>query len=235
MSDTALQSTGRPEEVAAASAEAEKVQAAKAELYDEMSEAPSDSLSTDELILGKYKSTDELASAYQSLQKEYSRLKNGDELVNETPSVPEAEAPTEQAEAEAPADTGSQLTEESIAAITRGVFDQAGGEAKYEQLVRWASNSLDADRVNAYNQALEQGDMPAIINQLKGMQFDYMQQNGYEPRLTAGRAPAQEVKGFTSRYQVEQAMNDPRYRADAGYRQDVERRIAATPNELFGL
>jgi hypothetical protein len=234
MSDTALETTGRPEEVAAASAEAEKVQAAKAELYDEMSEAPSDSLSTDELILGKYKSTDELASAYTNLQKEYSRLKNGEQAV-ESDSVPEPEAPVEQAQAEAPADTGSELSDEAIATITRGVFEQAGGEAKYEQLVRWASNSLDAERVNAYNQALEQGDMPAIINQLKGMQFDYMQQNGYEPRLTAGRAPAQDVKAFSSRYQVEQAINDPRYQADAGYRQDVERRIAATPNELFGL
>lgn len=235
MSDTALETTGRPEEVAAASAEAEKVQAAKAELYDEMSEAPRDSLSTDELILGKYKSTDELASAYQSLQKEYSRLKNGEQPVDEAPSVSEPEAPVEQAEAEAPVDTGTALSDEAVATITRGVFEQAGGEAKYEQLVRWASNSLDAERVNAYNQALEQGDMPAIINQLKGMQFDYMQQNGYEPRLTAGRAPVQDVKAFSSRYQVEQAINDPRYQADAGYRQDVERRIAATPNELFGL
>ena len=234
MSDTALESTGRPEEVAAATAEAEKVQAAKAELYDEMSEAPSDSLSTDELILGKYKSTDELASAYQSLQKEYSRLKNGEQAVESDP-VPQPEAPVEQAQAEAPVDTGSELSDEAVASITRGVFEQAGGEAKYEQLVRWASNSLDAERVNAYNQALEQGDMPAIINQLKGMQFDYMQQNGYEPRLTAGRAPVQDVKAFSSRYQVEQAINDPRYQVDAGYRQDVERRIAATPSELFGL
>ena len=45
-------------------------------------------------------------------------------------------------------------------------------------------------RINAYNQAIEQGNLPTIINSLKGMQYDYMMKNGYEPRLTAGRAPA---------------------------------------------
>ena len=235
MSEVTMEDTGRPEQIAEADAEAAKVQAAKAELYDEQSADPQTSLSTDDLILGKYKSTDELATAYQNLQREYTRLKGGELQVGEPDPVPPVEAQADEPAGEAPADTRPELTEESIATLTRTIHEQAGGQAEYQRILQWASNSLDAERIGAYNQAIEQGNLPTIINSLKGMQYDYMMKNGYEPRLTAGRAPAQEVKGFGSRYQVEQAMNDPRYQADAGYRRDVEQRIAATPNELFGL
>ena len=235
MSEVTMEDTGRPEQIAEADAEAAKVQAAKAELYDEQSAEPQTSLSTDDLILGKYKSTDELASAYQNLQREYTRLKGGELQVGEPDPVPPVEAQADEPTDEAPVDSRPELSEESIATLTRTIHEHAGGQAEYQRSLQWASNSLDSERINAYNEAIEQGNLPTIINSLKGMQYDYMMKNGYEPRLTAGRAPAQEVKGFSSRYQVEQAINDPRYQGDPGYRRDVEQRIAATPNELFGL
>ena len=115
------------------------------------------------------------------------------------------------------------------------MLEQAGGEAEYQRLSTWAVNNLPPERTEAYNAALASGDQAAIINSLKGLQYDYMMQNGYEPKLTGGRAPANEVRGYTSRYQVTEAMADPRYEKDAGYRQEVERRIAASPDSIFGF
>ena len=50
-------------------AEDAKIEQAKADLVDESGAGEG------ELILGKYGSTEELANAYQSLQREYSKLK----------------------------------------------------------------------------------------------------------------------------------------------------------------
>ena len=72
---------GSPEAAASYAEETARVEAARAELYDEATGS-----SEGELILGKYRSVDDLAHAYQSLQSEYSRLRNGQgQTAPETP------------------------------------------------------------------------------------------------------------------------------------------------------
>ena len=216
---------GSPQEVAAQQEEAAKLDAARAELVDEATGA-------NELILGKYETTDDLASAYQNLQREYTALKNGsaDQVSAEEASTPEPAA----SEAEPVADQGG-LDPAAVAAIQQSIYDQAGGQAEYQRLASWAGQNLPADRTTAYNAALASADQGAILNALKGMQYDYMMSNGYEPKLVGGRAPSTMTKPFTSKYEIEQAMNDPRYAQDSAYRKDVERRIGASDNALFGI
>lgn len=221
--------SGSPAEQSAAAEESAKVEAARAELYDEQTGSQDQGL-----ILGKYQSVDDLAQAYQNLQREYSRVKNGQ---------PPSDPPAQQQEAdqyddgdgtEDGSDQGG-IDPATAAAIHASVLEQAGGEAEYQRLSTWAVNNLPPERTEAYNAALASGDQAAIINSLKGLQYDYMMQNGYEPKLTGGRAPANEVRGYSSRYQVTEAMADPRYEKDSGYRQEVERRIAASPDSIFGF
>ena len=216
---------GSPQEVAAQQEEAAKLDAARAELVDEATGA-------NELILGKYETTDDLAAAYQNLQREYTALKNGsaDQVSAEEASTPEPAA----SEAEPVADQRG-LDPAAVAAIQQSIYDQAGGQAEYQRLASWAGQNLSADRTNAYNAALVSADQGAILNALKGMQYDYMMSNGYEPKLVGGRAPSTMTKPFTSKYEIEQAMNDPRYAQDSSYRKDVERRIGASDNALFGI
>ena len=56
-----------------------KVDAARAELYDEATggQPPAEEEGED-LILGKYKSQEDLVDAYKNLQRENERLRNGD-------------------------------------------------------------------------------------------------------------------------------------------------------------
>ena len=224
------EASGSPAETSAAAAESAKIEAARAELYDE---AAGSEQGGDGLILGKYQSTEDLAQAYQNLQREFSRLKNGQPPSDPTP---EQQAPvgyddTEQDEAAGDSGGIDPATE---SAIYNAVLEQVGGEAEYQRLANWALSKLPADRTEAFNAALGTGDQAAIMNSLKGLQYDFMMQNGYEPRLTGGRAPRDEVRGFASRYQMTQAFSDPRYEKDAGYRQEVERRIAASADSIFG-
>jgi len=214
---------GSFEESSALAEEAAKVEVAKGQLYDEATQSTDDS--GDGLILGKYQTVDDLAQAYQSLQAEYSRLKGG------VPQQQTAEVSTEDNTEQEPEQEQPQQPEvsEREAQIYQNVLDQAGGEQQFERLARWAGQNLDPSRLNAFNAALEQADEGVIMSLLKGLQYDFMMNNGYEPRLSGGRAPGNDVKGFASEAQVIAAMNDPRYSGDnpdPAYIKEVEKRIA---------
>lgn len=211
----------------AAAVESAKVETARAELYDEATGSESGVADSGELILGKYRSTEDLAAAYQSLQAEYSRLTGGQQQAqSEAEEPPQADTQGEAVESQA-----KPLDASAIEALTAVVMEQVGGEAEYRRLATWAAANLPPDRTNAYNAALESGDTAAVLNSLKGLQYDYMMKNGYEPRLAGGRAPSNEVRGFQSEAQVVEAMKDPRYSGDnpdPAYIKEVERRIAVS-------
>ena len=208
--------------------EAARVEAARAELYDEAHGISSEG--DGGLLLGKYKSADDLAEAYKSLQAEYTRLKSG--LPQQEPQLNQqevVEGDSEAPEAEQP--KAPQIDEAQAVQIQQRVFEMAGGESGYQRLANWVANNLPADRVNAWNDALAQGNEAQIVTALKGLQYDYMMANGYEPRLTGGRAPSNEVRGYSSEAQVVEAMSDPRYSGDnpdPAYIREVERRLAAS-------
>lgn len=214
-------------EVVAEQEETAKIEAARAELAEE--EAADSGL-----ILGKYESTEDLAAAYQNLQREYTRLKDGSSDQGEPETVAESqeqETPEQGADDEQP----SAADLERVARLTNTVHEQAGGKEKYERLTSWAKENYSGEQIEAYNAVLNTGDPQLVLSALKGIQYDYMMGNGFEPKLTRGRAPTQDVQGFRSSFEVQQAMNDPRYQQDAAFRKDVERRIAVSPDNLFGV
>lgn len=213
-------------ETGAASEEAARVETARAELVDEATgqlDAPQG-----ELLLGKYRSAEDLAEAYKSLQAEYTRLKSGTQTATEPQTTEPQEVNQEQREEQqqTPSIDGAKAE-----AIQQRVFEQAGGEEGYKRLANWVASNLPADRVNAWNETLSKADETQIMTALKGLQYDYMMANGYEPRLTGGRAPSNEVRGYSSEAQVVEAMSDPRYSGenpDPAYIREVERRLAVS-------
>ena len=213
-------------EAAGGAEEQARVDTARAELYDEA--AGSEQESGGELILGRYETVDDLASAYQNLQREYQRLKGGQPQAEEDGEPEGDEGYTDEGEDE-PA--GETMAPEQIERIKGAIFQQTGGEAEYQRLAAWAAKNLPPERTNVYNRALSTGDEATIVTALKGLQYDYMMQNGYEPRLTGGRAPSNQVKGFESEAQVIAAMKDPRYSGDnpdPAYIREVEQRVAVS-------
>ena len=192
-----------------------KIDQARADLYDEAAgNEPGEP--EESLILGKYKSQSDLVDAYKNLQRENERLRGGE--VEEAEEEPEAQ----QEEPE------NQLTSEDATRIRDNMFDQVGGADKYQALMGWASQNLNESRAESFNEALNSGNEGAILAQLKGIQYDHMMATGYEPKLTGGRAPTQDVRGFASEAQVVAAMQDPRYGNDPAYIKEVEQRIAAS-------
>lgn len=209
------------DESPAALEEQGKIDQARADLYDEAAGNEPGS-EQENLILGKYQSQADLIDAYKNLQRENERLRTGDEGVEQMEG-PDSDQAEEQGE-----DDGNQLTAEDASRIRSSVFDQVGGQERYQALMGWASQNMDEARTQAFNEALSSGNEGSILSQLKGIQYDHMMATGYEPKLTGGRAPSNEVRGYASEAQVIRAMQDPRYGSDPAYVKEVEERIAVS-------
>ena len=227
MSEIQTGQDGSLENQDALAAEQEKINAAKAELYDEQQRGEEEGL-----ILGKYRTQEDLVEGYRNLQRENERMRNGQppdvelESERDRPEQQLEQEPEEESE-----ETGNQLTEEDAIRIRDGMFKQVGGQEKYAALIAWANENITQQQADAYQQALDAGDEQSIMTQLKSFQYDMMMSRGYEPKLTGGRAPTQDIKGFESEAQVVAAMSDPRYSGsnpDHAYIREVERRMAVS-------
>ena len=207
--------------------EQEKINAAKAELYDEQQRGEEEGL-----ILGKYRTQEDLVEGYRNLQRENDRMRNGQPPDVELASERDRPDQQQQQEEEEKNDQAeNQLTEEDAIRIRDGMFKQVGGQEKYQALISWANENITQQQADAYQQALDAGDEQSIMTQLKSFQYDMMMNRGYEPKLTGGRAPTQDIKGFESEAQVVEAMNDPRYSGpnpDPAYIREVEKRMAVS-------
>ncbi|QLF88065.1 scaffolding protein [Pelagibacter phage Eistla EXVC025P] len=101
-----------------------------------------------------------------------------------------------------------------------------GGEETYQEMVDWASKNMTEGEKQAYNKAVNSGDMDTVklaVNALKG-QFE--RANGVEPRLVEGKAQPSQEQGFLSWAQVTEAMADPRYAKDMAYQNEVKNKLA---------
>ena len=194
-----------------------KIDQARSDLYDEAA-GNQPAAPEDNLILGKYQSQADLVDAYKNLQRENERLRTGEV------EQPEVDSPDREEEQE----QGNQLTAEDAGRIRDNVFGQVGGQDRFQAVRGWASQNIDEARTQAFNDALQSGNEGAILSQLKGIQYDHMMATGYEPKLTGGRAPTNEVQGYSSEAQVIRAMQDPRYQDDPAYIKEVEQRIAVS-------
>ena len=207
--------------------EQSKVEAAERELAEDQAAAEGEGL-----ILGKFQSTEDLAKAYQSLQAEFTKSRQGIEQLEETqeaPAQPENASKPDQLAQESKQDKPA-WTPEQAAQVEKTLLDHLGGQEKYQALASWANSKLDQAAKAAYNEAINSGDVNRALTAVKSLQFDYLMNNGMEPKLLSGRPASDAPKGFASEAQVVAAMSDPRYMQgadhDPAYVEEVARKLA---------
>jgi len=103
----------------------------------------------------------------------------------------------------------------------RDIQNTAGGEEQYNQLINWVSDNLPEGEIDAFNELLDTGNKNQIKLAVQGMNAKYIEANGYEGRMLAGKPPNNSGEVFRSQAQLVQAMSDPRYDSDPAYRADV--------------
>ncbi|NPU64605.1 hypothetical protein HL667_06310 [Bradyrhizobium sp. 83012] len=104
------------------------------------------------------------------------------------------------------------------------VFNLAGGQQNYTNLIQWAATNLSAAEVASYNNVMGSGDFNAMSLAVDGLKARYVKANGSDPKLLSGNGLASSAGGFESTAQMTAAMKDPRYRTDPVYRKSVEQK-----------
>jgi hypothetical protein len=112
------------------------------------------------------------------------------------------------------------LTDSNINDIQNAV----GGEQAYNQMIEWAGENFTPQEIQAYDNALEAGNMDSINLALQALYYRYTDSVGVEGDMIQGKAAAA-VDGFRSQAEVVRAMGDPRYEDDPAYRQDVYNKL----------
>lgn len=105
------------------------------------------------------------------------------------------------------------------------VFDAAGGEEGYAQMMNWATNTLSEREQDAYNAAVNSGDLESVMLAVQGLNARFRSEYGDNPTLVQGQAADVTAGAFQSVAEITAAMSDPRYEKDPAYRSSVEAKL----------
>lgn len=123
---------------------------------------------------------------------------------------------------------GQQATiDAEVAEITGSV----GGQENYDAMVEWATNSLPPNEIDSFDDLVTTGGKEAAQMAVKGLYARYITESGQSSvNIAKGGTSKAAIQPFSSNAQVVEAMNDRRYQNDPAYRAEVERRISVSSN-----
>lgn len=101
------------------------------------------------------------------------------------------------------------------------IFNLAGGQQGYSEMVQWAAKNLTPDEIRAFNTSVNGGNMEQAKLSVQGLLARFTASEGNEPRLVKGVASGDATSVFRSTAELVAAMKDPKYKNDPAYRQDV--------------
>ena len=196
----------------------------------------------------KFKSAEELAKAYNNLEKEYSSRQTQEtkpeEVKQEVQQRGLEKFYNEFAETGALTDNSyDELAKQGLdkdlvnsyidgqKAVadknTKAIQDVAGGNDNYTELVNWAGKNLSETEQTTFNNMVDSGDVEQAKFAVQGLMMKSgMNFNPNQPKLFEGTSDIVSADAYTSVSQVTDAMNDPRYEKDPSYRKEIENKIS---------
>jgi hypothetical protein len=203
----------------------------------------------------KFKSPEDLAKAYEELEKKLGQGTKKEADTAEPPTTEEVKEKVEAAGIDFDAlstefSTNGTLSDDSYKALAdkgfpREIVDayidgqraladnlrlsvvaEVGGEERYTEIVSWAAQNLKANEIQAFNNAVESGDVDVIKLAVSGLQSRFEAAFGTEPKLVNGDTGQKTGDAFRSTAELTAAMKDPRYKNDPAYREEVQRRLS---------
>jgi hypothetical protein len=103
---------------------------------------------------------------------------------------------------------------------------EVGGPDQFARMADWASNNWTADELKEYNDAVDSYEMGRAKLAMKGLRADYEKANGRAPKLLDGDgSPPKGGTIYRSDAEMQRDMQDPRYREDPAFRDDVINKV----------
>jgi len=108
----------------------------------------------------------------------------------------------------------------------KAVYDTAGGQEAYGELIQWAGDNLQQGEITAFDKAVSSGDVDMVKMAVSGLQTKYQAAEGTDPTLLSEGQSSNSTGGvFNSWAEVTAAMNDTRYESDVAYRQKISAKL----------
>tara|TARA_R100001510_G_scaffold57096_1_gene64109 strand:+ start:803 stop:1585 length:783 start_codon:yes stop_codon:yes gene_type:complete len=209
----------------------------------------------EDLILGKFKSQEDLAEAYENLERKLGEKQSQEQ---QTQTEDEGDTNSESNDvsnaiedaAIAYAENGElseanykeleklNITKDIVDTYIRGqqalisaeeveITNSIGGQENYEAMAEWARNNLPGEEIDSFDQIVESSTPEAAKMAVKGLYARFLSEGG-QPNIRQGQTSGSAVQPFQSNAQVVEAMRDKRYENDPAYREEVERRLAVS-------
>ena len=210
----------------------------------------------EDLILGKFKSQEDLAEAYENLERKLGEKQSQEQ---QTQTEDEGDPNSESTDvsnaiedaAIAYAENGElsednykeleklNITKDIVDTYIRGqqalisaeeveITNSIGGQENYEAMAEWARNNLPGEEIDSFDQIVESSTPEAAKMAVKGLYARFLSEGGQQPNIRQGQTSGSAVQPFQSNAQVVEAMRDKRYENDPAYREEVERRLAVS-------
>lgn len=199
----------------------------------------------------KFKSPEDLAKAYNELQKKQSTKSEKAEEKTEEPAPSSKTAEVVSKASEDFAQNGelsdksfvelekAGISRDMVEAYIRGqesiatsqamdIQGEVGGNANYNAMADWAADNLSDSDLDGFNSIVENGSVDQAKMAVKGLYSQFISAGGNPPELSQGGTSGSSVKPFGSAAQVTEAMRDPRYSTDPAFRDNVEKRLAVS-------
>lgn len=206
----------------------------------------------EELILGKFRSQEDLAEAYENLERKLGETRQQEQVSEENSTeqnsnVSEAiqnasdafynEGALSEENYKALEENG--IPREFVEAYVRGqeatmeaevtdITNSIGGQENYEAMSEWARNNLPSEEIDSFDQIVESSTPDAAKMAVKGLYARFISEGGQQPTIRQGQTSGSAVQPFNSSAQVVEAMKDRRYETDPAYREEIERRLAVS-------
>jgi len=110
---------------------------------------------------------------------------------------------------------------------------EVGGEEQFDTMATWASENWSEGELKEYNAAVDSQDMGRAKIAMKGLRSDFEKANGVTPKLLDGDGGSgQSGSTYRSDAEMHRDMQDPRYKTDPAFRQDVVNKVDRTQKFL---
>lgn len=112
-------------------------------------------------------------------------------------------------------------------AYTQKVYDYVGGEKEYQSLANWMRGNLPKETINAFNEAVDGGNINVVKMMLDGVKAQRISKQGTrKPMIIGGTTKGTPSnQGFANKQEMVTAMSDKRYGVDREYTLSVERKM----------
>lgn len=117
--------------------------------------------------------------------------------------------------------------EAQMAVVRSEILETVGGEEAYDSMLEWASDNLSDDEIDAFNDALDSGNISQIKLAVKGLSAQFAENVGQEPSRTLNGSTSNNsgLSTYRSTAELMKDMQDTRYAEDPAFRKQVEEKL----------